>query len=69
VKVHQEGYLVLVLRACGDADTEISKLFPETPDAEAALRDRAARLKANWGECSGAQRVIIKGDGEGRLSR
>jgi hypothetical protein len=64
VKTGQESaaYLVFVLRACGEANTELLKICPGTSDAEAAIRDRVARLKANWGYYSTPQRVIAPGE-------
>jgi hypothetical protein len=56
-----KGYLVFVLSARGDADTQVVRIQPETPEAQIALRDSVGQVKACWGECSKAQPLIIEG--------
>jgi len=53
------SYLVFILQACGDADTKLLKLCPETVEATAAIRSRVAKLKSNWGESSPQVRVVV----------
>ncbi|HEY1218145.1 MAG TPA: hypothetical protein VGF03_04350 [Bryobacteraceae bacterium] len=51
MKTRQEAavYFVFVLRACGDADSELLKICPETPEAKKGMHASLAKLKANWG--------------------
>ena len=43
------GYQVFVLEARGSTETRIILISPETPEAEAAIRARVARVKQSWG--------------------
>jgi hypothetical protein len=56
------AYLVFTLRACGNADTELIKICPRNPDAEAAILSGVARLKADWGKHSAPRRLVISGE-------
>jgi uncharacterized protein YukE len=60
--VQKTAYIAFVLRACGNARTELFKICPETPDAGAAIRNRVARLKPNWGAHSALRRVVLPGE-------
>ncbi|HEY1221601.1 MAG TPA: hypothetical protein VGF03_21855, partial [Bryobacteraceae bacterium] len=51
-----------LVRACGDADTELLKICPGTSQEAAEMRNRVAKLKANWGKDNPPRRVITGGD-------
>jgi hypothetical protein len=55
------GYIVFMLSSRGTADTKLQQILCETPEAAAALRGRAERLKANWGTEAGGARLVIGG--------
>jgi hypothetical protein len=43
------GYQIFVLEARDGKETRIVSIRPETPEAEAAIRARVARVKQSWG--------------------
>lgn len=59
------GYIVFLLWAQGDANTELRQILCRTPEAESAMRSRAEQLKANWGTTSAGQRLVIGGSQQG----
>jgi len=57
-----EAYMVFVLLARGESDTQLWKLYAETPEEQGAMRSRAERVKASWGKCSAPCPLIITGN-------
>jgi hypothetical protein len=62
------GYQVFVLEARGSAETRIILISPETPEAEAAIRARVARVKESWG-VGRPIRLDLDGSGDQGLGR
>jgi hypothetical protein len=64
------AYLVFVLVARDSAETSIISIRPETPEAEAAIRARVARVNQSWGAGHSVRVGLAseKEEGEGKAS-